>query len=313
MFLRALFGAVLLFCFGSIADMRIDSLLAQDVEIAVDIEAAKKEAAAAIAEEVESYVAAFNSKDSAKLASHWSPRGIHTNRTTGNRVVGREAIEQEFNALFKEADNLKLVVNSEEIEFISPSVAIDHGRASVTQTGTDKAERSEYSAVFVFREGRWLVDRISDVLISEEDSHHEHLRELEWLIGTWINETEGVTVETECKWTQDQNHISRAYRLIEDDNVEHHGLQIIGWDPNSKHIRSWLFDSDGGFVEGTWAKKDNSWLITAKGILPDGGVGTAVNIVRPIDEDRLGYRKTQQVIDGVVVDDSDEVILQRQK
>lgn len=33
------------------------------------------------------------------------------------------------------------------------------------------------------------------------------------------------------------------------------GTQVIGWDPAAGTIRSWMFDSDGGFGEGTWSKK----------------------------------------------------------
>ena len=39
------------------------------------------------------------------------------------------------------------------------------------------------------------------------------------------------------------------------------GTQVIGWDPAAGTIRSWMFDSDGGFGEGTWSKKDNSWIV----------------------------------------------------
>ena len=30
--------------------------------------------------------------------------------------------------------------------------------------------------------------------------------------------------------------------------------QRIGWDPAAKQIRSWEFDSEGGFGEGTWGE-----------------------------------------------------------
>jgi uncharacterized protein (TIGR02246 family) len=278
----------------------------------VDIEAAKAEASSAIANQIESYVAAFNAHDAKQLVSHWSPRGVHSNSSTGKIVVGREALEKHYDELFKAVDNLKLEIVNDEIEFISPSVAIGRGLATVSQTGTDRTEQTNYSAVFVFRDNRWLIDRISDDLVMEQDSHHEHLEVLEPLLGKWVNETAGTTIEFECKWTRDNNHISRAYRVVEEDNVTQTGLQIIGWDPRNKQIRSWLFDSEGGFVEGTWQNKDGSWLITTTGVLPDGGTGTAVHVVRPIDENHMAFRKTNQVIDGVKVPDSDETIIQRQ-
>lgn len=279
----------------------------------VDIETAKTEASNAIAGEIDAYVAAYNAHNAKKLVSHWSPRGIHANESTGKIVIGRVALEKQYDELFRKVGDLKLEVVNKEIEFISPSVAIGRGVAKVTQAGSDKSEQTNYSAVFVFRDNQWLIDRISDELFMDQDSHHEHLEALEPLLGTWANETDGTTIEFECKWTKDNNHISRAYRVIEDNNVTQTGLQIIGWDPQHKSIRSWLFDSDGGFVEGNWQQKDGNWLISTNGILSDGGTGTAVHVVRPIDENQIGFRKTNQVIDGVQIPDSDEIIIQRQK
>ena len=133
------------------------------------------------------------------------------------------------------------------------------------------------------------------------------------MLGKWVHEADGTTIEFECKWTQDNNHISRAYRVIEDDSVVQTGLQVIGWDPKHKNIRSWLFDSEGGYVEGTWQKQNDSWLITTAGILPDGGTGTAIHVVRPIDENQFAFQKTNQVIDGVKIPDSEEIFINRQK
>jgi len=36
------------------------------------------------------------------------------------------------------------------------------------------------------------------------------------------------------------------------------GMQIIGWGPAAKQMRSWVFDSDGGFGTVIWSKKDKS-------------------------------------------------------
>ena len=33
------------------------------------------------------------------------------------------------------------------------------------------------------------------------------------------------------------------------------GTQLIGWDPRIRQIRSWVFDSDGGFSEALWSQR----------------------------------------------------------
>jgi len=51
---------------------------------------------AAIRKMVDSYVEAFNRHDAESLADHWSPDAVYLNRTTGEEVVGRSAIAEQF-------------------------------------------------------------------------------------------------------------------------------------------------------------------------------------------------------------------------
>ena len=85
---------------------------------------------AAIRKMVASYVAGVQSSTTPRsLADHWSPDAVYLNRTTGEEVVGRAAIAEQFAALLKEQPELKLEVNVESIQFISPNVAVEHGTA----------------------------------------------------------------------------------------------------------------------------------------------------------------------------------------
>jgi hypothetical protein len=45
----------------------------------------------------------------------------------------------------------------------------------------------------------------------------------------------------------------------------------------SRRIRSWTFDSDGGFAEATWTCKKDRWFIQNKGTLADGRKASMVN------------------------------------
>src|SRR6476469_9919907 len=80
------------------------SVLAQQPSNQSTDEAAIRKAAA-------SYVEAFNKHDAKALADLWSPDAVYTNRTTGEEVVGRAAIAEQFTALFKEQPEVKLEVN----------------------------------------------------------------------------------------------------------------------------------------------------------------------------------------------------------
>ena len=89
-------------------------------------------------------------------------------------------------------------------------------------------------------------------------------------------------------------------------------MQIIGWDAAAKQIRSWTFDSDGGFSEGQWTHKDDRWFVQKKGVLDDGGRATAVNILRRIDDNTFTIQSVSRTIDGELLPNIDEVRVVRQ-
>jgi hypothetical protein len=67
---------------------------------------------AAIRKAAASYMEAFNKHDAKALAELWSPDAVYLNRSTGEEVVGRAAITEQFTALFKQQPELKLEVKS---------------------------------------------------------------------------------------------------------------------------------------------------------------------------------------------------------
>jgi hypothetical protein len=89
------------------------------------------------------------------------------------------------------------------------------------------------------------------------------------------------------------------------------GMQIVGWDPAAKQIRSWVFDSDGGFSEGKWTHKDNRWLIQQVGTLPDGGKSTATNIITYLDNDSFTWQSIDRTVDDEVLPNVEEVLIKR--
>jgi hypothetical protein len=89
------------------------------------------------------------------------------------------------------------------------------------------------------------------------------------------------------------------------------GMQIIGWDPVAKQIRSWVFDSDGGFSEGNWTRKGDRWLIHQLGTLPDGSKTSAVNVIKQIDNDSFTWQSVDRSVNGEMLPQVDEVLITR--
>ena len=265
---------------------------------------------AVIEKSVESYVAAFNAKDAKALAAHWSPGGVYIDRTSGQRTVGRDALEKEFQATLQAQKDARLNVKVEAIELVSPSVAIEQGAATITAPDSDPIVTS-YSAVHVKREGQWLIDRVSEQEIVSPPSHYEQLKELEWMIGDWVDQAGEGVVATECHWARNNNFIVRSFTVSVGMSIDMAGMQIIGWDPARKQIRSWVFDSDGGFNEGTWQKMDNGWTVQTTATLPDGRRASSTSVMRPLDENSFAWQQIDRVVDGELLPNLDEILIVR--
>ena len=260
----------------------------------------------AIRNAVDSYVAAFNGADAKALAAMWSPEAVYTNPLSGVQVVGREAIEQQFAGIFAESKGAKLEATTHSIDFISPGVAVEDGSAKVMESG-QVVEESDYTAVYVKRDGKWLLDRVTEEDVIQVPSHYEQLKDLEWMVGHWVDQDEAATVVTDCNWSRNENFLIRTFAVQIGDSIDMSGMQIVGWDPAAKQIRSWVFDSDGGFGMGTWTKKDNRWSVQKRGILPDGRRSSAVNIFTHLDDSTFTLQSVNRMVDGELLPNIDEV------
>jgi uncharacterized protein (TIGR02246 family) len=266
---------------------------------------------AAIRKAAASYAEAFNKHDAKALAAHWSPDAVYTNRSTGEEVVGQAAIGEQFAALFKGQPALKVEVTVGSVQFVSPNVAIENGTTRVL-SANGEPEEIEYSAVNVKRDGKWLLDRVTDKSKEAAPSQYEHLKSLEWMIGSWTNKGGDAVVELECKWTKNRSFLTRTFKISVPDQLELSGLQVIGWDPAAKAIRSWTFDAQGTFSEATWEHRGGRWFIRNRGVLPDGRTATMINVMKPVDDNSFTWQTIERTADGELLPNIDEVVIVRE-
>ena len=108
-----------------------------------------------------------------------------------------------------------------------------------------------------------------------------------------------------CHW--DTN---KAFLLL-DYSVKREGedpLKVtvrIGWDGAAGRVRSWTFDSQGGFGEGFWQKTGKQWVVGSAGVLPDGGTGEATNVYEFVDANTFVWRATEREVDGQPLADAE--------
>lgn len=265
----------------------------------------------AIRAAIDSYVEAFNKGDAAAVAARWAETGEWID-PDGNPIRGREAIQTEMKAYFAGDTKPQIELLDLSVQFLAPSVAVEQGSARVTRPGEEPSE-SSYLAIHVRENGKWLLSSVRELAPkpAPPPTHYEKLQELEWLIGEWVDDEGGESVSFQCEWTANKNFISRSFSVMIEDRIDISGTQVIGWDPAANTIRSWVFDSDGGYNEGIWTRTDDGWSIRAAGVLPDGRKGSRVNIVRLIDNDTFTVQSINREVDGELLPNIDEITIIR--
>ncbi len=146
---------------------------------------------------------------------------------------------------------------------------------------------------------------------SPESSPESPLATLDWLVGSWFGETENGTIEFSCHFTKNNAFMVRSFRVLQGEEVSLSGMQVIAWDPAEQTIRSWTYDSAGGFGEDIWSQADDHYTLRAKYTLSDGGKGSALHVMKYIDDDSFGWTSTNREIDGELQPDTPQVVLTR--
>lgn len=266
---------------------------------------------AAIRANAAKYVESYNRRDSRTMASMWSPEAVYIDDETGEKAIGHDAIVKQLDHEFASAEDAKLTIHIDSIDFLSPSVAVEKGTSEVTYS-KGAPEKTEYTAVHIKRDGKWLLDRISETeQPTPPPSNYEHLKDLEWMIGAWVDKDDKATIQTDCEWTKNRNFMTRSFAVAIGDKVNASGMQIIGWDPLGKQVRSWAFDSNGGYSEGKWKHKGNRWIVQQTGVLSDGAKTTATHIFKPVDADSFTWQAIDRTVGGEMQPNIDEVLIVR--
>ncbi len=250
----------------------------------------------------DAYASSFNAHDANKIAQLFSDDGRYVNFTTRETVVGKDAIQQYFQDLFTQDNSVKLNVTIDTITHKNAQNMVEQGFAELTWSGNNK-EKYAFRADYVNENNSWLLNKLSQVIVGSPRSHYEQLKELSWLSGKWKDaDTEDeMDVNLLYKWEMNNNFFVQDFTKTILGQKEVQGLQIIGWDPVQKQIRSWIFDSDGGYGESTWFKDGNSWYSVMKYTLENGKVASSTNVYTKIDEDTYNYSIESRDVDGRVL------------
>jgi uncharacterized protein (TIGR02246 family) len=258
---------------------------------------------------VKAYEAAYNLADAEALAGLWTEDAVYSNQTTGKMIQSKKSIVEEFVRAFASSKKSTMSLSTDSLQFLSPTVAVEHGTSKIVTPG-QPAEAYLYTAVYVKQSGKWLLDRVTDQEVAAPH-HSENLKSLEWMVGTWRGGSSDSMIRIDCNWTSGKSFLTRAFTVVEG-GESFTGTQIIGWDPIRSVVRSWTFDENGTFSEGTWLKKEDQWTITNQGIVQDGTKAAMVNIMTKIDDSTFSWKTIDRVSGGEILSNLGEVVLRRQ-
>ena len=252
---------------------------------------------AAILANDRAFEAAYEKGDVKALAGFFAENAEYTTED-GESFVGAAAIEESMRLAFLGNKGAKLAINVDSVQVLAPEVVVEKGSTSVTAKNGEKSG-ALYTAIHVKKDGKWKINQLIETPLPQV-TPQERLQEVAWMVGAWedVDKSTALTVHSEFTWARGGNFIVRNVSVKNAGDPVLEGWQVIGWDPVEEHIRSWTFDSEGGFAEGRWTHEGNRWLIQESGVNPDGGRTTAENTITKLTENRFAWESGNRTVNG---------------
>ena len=255
----------------------------------------------------EQYTTAFNVGDAAAIADLYAENAELTD-SSGNVFRGRESIQQEYASFFETYPEAEITLTLEEGDMLSPMVAVERGRTETKLGSGQPIIRSRYTAIHGIVGDKWKMFRVVDI-VEEPSEPGANLEQLSWMIGRWVDEDRESLVEIDCYWDASGSFLIREFKLRVQGLLEASGTERIGWDPLREEIRSWVFDSKGGYIEASWKPTEDGWTVSAQGYRADGEPTKAIYVLTPMKKDAYHMASIERFAGKLRLDDLDMTIV----
>jgi uncharacterized protein (TIGR02246 family) len=274
--------------------------------------------AAASAEEkpirdlVDAFAKAYSTPDIKALAACFAD-GANVVDSAGETTRGKQAVVEMYASSLEENPNLKIEPKVEEIRFLAPDVARVEGQTRLSTDKGDASEFTRFSSLAVKKDGKWLVAEIREYPEPVENvSSYDRLKELEWMVGDWVDESQSVKASSNVRWADNKSFLIRTYEVEVKREKATSGTVFIGWDPQTGQIKSWLFDSEGGHGVGLWTRTaEKEWVVKAEGVLRNGQPSSATQIHTILNNDSVKISSKDRIIGGQIAPDIADVVMVR--
>jgi uncharacterized protein (TIGR02246 family) len=239
------------------------------------------------------FVEQYNAHKADALAALFAP-GARMTFADGTEVDGREAIAKSFAETFAAGPKTEISVVVDSIRFLTPTTAVEEGTTTLFPDGETLTSSGRYTVLHTKQGSGWLMQAVR-VIEEKSVSAYGELQALEWLIGDWIDEGRDETVEATFRWDENKSFLIEEFQVLREGEVVQKGTQRIGWDPQARQIRSWIFDSAGGFGEATWTETEDKWVVKATGVSSDGDASSATRTLSKSTNDRVIWTATDRL------------------
>jgi uncharacterized protein (TIGR02246 family) len=276
---------------------------------AVDV-AASPEFEALIRREMEATVKAFNAADADGMAALFMEKGELVDEN-GNVYTGRADIAAVFKAFFAKFPKASLAMDVTAVRTIGDSLAVEEGVRQITAEEGAVSAQVRYVALRDKIGDKWPIASYREFADDPAPTAAEMLEPLSFLVGDWVDESPEGRTAISYRWSEEGNYLLGDYVLSVGGQPESKSTQRIGWDPVEGVIRSWTFDSDGGFSQGEWTPVDDGWVAKTEATMPDGSTASATVMLAVKDQDHFVVRSTDRIVGGGEEPDFELVIARK--
>lgn len=257
----------------------------------------------------QAFLDAYANRDSAAIGEMFTEDAEFLDEF-GVRTQGRDNIVAMFQEVFDTSSGAAVEeIIIERVRPITDDVVVEEGTVVASASADSPSHTTRYVALHKKgSDGKWRINTLKD-FPREAGSRQEQLEQMTWFIGEWVNQDEDGIVHTECDWSDDGNYLLRRFTVQTFDGREMSGVQRIGWDSAHKKLRSWTFDSEGGFFNGLWTQQGAQWLLTIVGVTAQGETVTGTAVYTVIDSEMITWHYRNLIIGNQIQEDSEPVTM----
>ena len=284
---------------GIVAGAEVQSVVvpAKATETATADLAASPAFEAMIRREEEATLKAFNAADANGMAALFMEKGELVDEN-GNVYTGRAEITAVFKSFFEKFPKAVLGMEVTAVRTIGDSLAVEEGVRQITAEEGAVAAQMRYVVVRDKVGDKWPIASYREFADDPAPTAQEMLQSLSFLAGDWVDESPEGRTAISYRWSEDGNYLLGDYVLSVGGQPESKSSQRIGWDPVEGVLRSWTFDSDGGFSQGEWTPVDDGWVAKTEATMPDGSTASATVMLVIKDQDHFVVRSIDRIVAG---------------